>query len=395
MVDQKKRPASEGSAFLLVLCCVGFVSSFSGRLVEPMLPAIAADFEITLARAALLSSAFSLPYAVMQLGLGPFADAFGKARMIRISLTLCAIGLGLSALAPSFGTLLAARAVSGAFAGGLVPMCLALLGDRVAIDERQVVIGRFVVAAISGQVLGAAAAGTLVDFVGWRVVFAAVAALMVAVLVVAAALLGAEETGRRHISVAGVVATYRLVLANRLSLLVYATGCIEGALVVGLLPFVAGMLMEHGASGSFEAGIVIAVFALGGVSLGLVVRRLLRVMSGWTMMKLGAVLIGVAFALTALPISWGVIAVLFFVAGFGFFMVHNTMQTRATELAPGARASAVALFAGSFFIGQAIGPVAGGLVLHAAGFGVLFVGTGALVAVLGVFIATVMERRRV
>jgi MFS transporter, DHA1 family, inner membrane transport protein len=391
-----KRAATVGaqkpSRFLLVLACIGFVSTVSGRLVEPMLPAIAADFGITLARAALLSSAFSFPYAIMQLGLGPFADAFGKERLIGISLTVCTIGLFLSALAPSFGALLGARAITGAFAGGLVPMCLAVLGDRVGIDQRQVVIGRFVVATISGQVIGAGAAGTLVDLTGWRAVFVVTGGMMAAVLVVAAWFLRGTQSARVHISPGAVLATYRRVVTNRMSLLVYATGCLEGAFVLGVLPFVAGMLMEHGASGSFEAGIAIGAFALGGVSLGILVRRLLSIMRAWTMMKVGVVLIGVAFALTAYPVSWHVAVALFYIAGFGFFMVHNTMQTRATELAPSARASAVAFFAGSFFIGQAIGPLVGALVLHAVGFRGLFIGAGVLMAVLGLLIATVMER---
>ena len=44
--------------------------------------------------------------------------------------------------------------------------------------------------------------------------------------------------------------------------------------------------------------------------------------------------------------------------GLGFYMVHNSIQTRVTEVAPGARGSAVALHAFSFFLGQAFGPVA-------------------------------------
>jgi MFS family permease len=51
----------------------------------------------------------------------------------------------------------------------------------------------------------------------------------------------------------------------------------------------------------------------------------------------------------------------------GFYMIHNSMQTIATELAPTARGSAVALFAASYFLGQAIGPVLLGPLAHVAG----------------------------
>ena len=43
------------------------------------------------------------------------------------------------------------------------------------------------------------------------------------------------------------------------------------------------------------------------------------------------------------------------VLGLGFYMLHNSFQTQVTEIAPTARASAVALHAFSFFVGQALG----------------------------------------
>jgi predicted MFS family arabinose efflux permease len=53
--------------------------------------------------------------------------------------------------------------------------------------------------------------------------------------------------------------------------------------------------------------------------------------------------------------------------GLGFYMLHNSFQTQVTEVAPTARASAVALHAFSFFVGQALGVVGVGFGLRAAG----------------------------
>jgi predicted MFS family arabinose efflux permease len=47
--------------------------------------------------------------------------------------------------------------------------------------------------------------------------------------------------------------------------------------------------------------------------------------------------------------------------GLGFYMIHNAIQTRATELAPQARASAMSLHAFAFFGGQSLGPIFYGL----------------------------------
>jgi predicted MFS family arabinose efflux permease len=41
--------------------------------------------------------------------------------------------------------------------------------------------------------------------------------------------------------------------------------------------------------------------------------------------------------------------------GLGFYMLHNTLQVQATQMAPAARGTAVSLFACSLFFGQSTG----------------------------------------
>ena len=55
-------------------------------------------------------------------------------------------------------------------------------------------------------------------------------------------------------------------------------------------------------------------------------------------------------------------------AGGSYYMLHNSLQTEATEIAPTARGSAVALFACGFFAGQGLGPVLFGALVHGLGF---------------------------
>ncbi|HQS49626.1 MAG TPA: MFS transporter, partial [Xanthobacteraceae bacterium] len=89
-----------------------------------MLNLLAADLAVTLQRAALLASAFSLPYAAMQLVFGPIGDAVGRVRLIRVTLSMLCLGLIGCALAPSHDALLAGRIFSGGWAGGVIPVAL-------------------------------------------------------------------------------------------------------------------------------------------------------------------------------------------------------------------------------------------------------------------------------
>jgi predicted MFS family arabinose efflux permease len=57
--------------------------------------------------------------------------------------------------------------------------------------------------------------------------------------------------------------------------------------------------------------------------------------------------------------------------------MHGTLQTRATELAPQARGTAISLFAFFFFMGQATGPQLLGRILRSNGYGAAFITAGA------------------
>ncbi len=48
--------------------------------------------------------------------------------------------------------------------------------------------------------------------------------------------------------------------------------------------------------------------------------------------------------------------------GLGFYMLHNTLQTNATQMTPEARGTAVAIFSSAIYLGQTLGVAAGALV---------------------------------
>jgi len=64
------------------------------------------------------------------------------------------------------------------------------------------------------------------------------------------------------------------------------------------------------------------------------------------------------------------------VLGMGFYTMHGTLQTRATEIAPEARGTAISLFAFCFFMGQSLGPMALGRILEWHGYSAAFVVAG-------------------
>lgn len=377
---------------ILLLGLAGFASAFSLRSTDPMLALMADDLSVSVTEAALLASAFSLPYAGMQIVLGPVGDAVGKTRLIRLALAVLTLGLALSAVAPDYGSVMAARILAGGFAGGIIPTSMALIGDRVPFAARQVAISRFLMTVILGQMLGSASAGALAELYGWRAVFGLSAVLTALICLIAFLALRHESEARGRLSFSDARRRYATVLANPLSLRVFATVGIEGLLILGVFPFIAPMLVAHAAGGAFEAGIAIVGFALGGLVYSTQVRRLLSLIDQWRMMALGGLTCGLAYLAVGISLSWIPVALAFLVAGFGYYMLHNTLQTQATELAPGARGSALALFASSLFLGQGLGPVLYGPLTQHGGYAPLFLGVGLLTIALG-FVAVRLIRR--
>lgn len=373
------------SILIAVLGACGFASNFTLRLVDPIVPTLAAEFGRTIQQTAILATAFSFSYAFGQPFLGPIADSIGKLRSISICLVGVAIAGVLASLATSFEAMFVLRAVAGICAGGVIPAAMAAIGDRAPVAERQIALGRFLVIMIFGQMSGAAFSGIIAHHIGWRAVFDIAAVLALISLALVLVLLKPRAAAdRQKISAASAIARYRTVFANPTTPVLYALVMVEGALVFGFPPYVAAILNERSGVGSSEAGLVIGALGLGGIIYGILTRKLVTRLGPARMTTLGGLIMACAYVIFAFPLPWWTAAGVFLMQGFGFFLMHGTFQAVATELAPEARGSAVALFACSLFAGHAMGPLLIGLVMSLLGTTGAILACAAGIALLGI-----------
>jgi len=151
-----------------------------GFLVAP----ITKEFTLAPAQVGLVASA---GFVGMFLGAaisGRLADRYGRRLIFQGTLVLFSIGAVLSALAPTFETLLAARVIAGLGLGGELPVVATLVSEFSPRAQR----GRMIVLLESFWAYGTLAAGLIALFVlpqfGWRGAFlvAALPALYVAYL---------------------------------------------------------------------------------------------------------------------------------------------------------------------------------------------------------------------
>ena len=80
--------------------------------------------------------------------------------------------------------------------------------------------------------------------------------------------------------------------------------------------------------------------------------------------------------------------------GLGFYMLHNTLQTNATQMTPQARGTAVALFSSVFYLGQTVGVALAAPVVDRFGAVPLFVLAAVLLPALALWFARAADRAR-
>jgi len=379
--------------FLHLVAFIAFATSLFTRAADPIIPQVAAAFDVAPATAALLASAFALTYALVQPVLGALADMFSKTLLMMVCLLMLVIASVAAALAVSFEMLLITRAVSGVAAGGVFPAALALVGDRVPVAQRQVAFGRVLAGAMMGNLLGASGAGIVADLAGWRAVFVATA--LVGLVVLLASAYGFRKVsdsapGRFDLSTLG--PNYRTILGNPVAKYCFGVVFVEAALVFGIFPHVASLMAAAGESRAAIAGIVIAGFGIGAIAYTLAVSRLLAVFSGRVLMLSGGVIIACCFVIIALRLPWYFEFANFVLLGFGMYFLHGYVQVTATELAPAARGSAMALHSAAFFGGQAVGPLLYGRGFTGIGVMPTLLAAAAALLLVGVVAALTVRR---
>jgi predicted MFS family arabinose efflux permease len=374
---------------------VVFAQTLFTRAVDPVIPKIALDLAIEVQTAALLSTAFTFPYALVQPVLGVTGDFFGKTRLMNVCVFVVAISSLICAFADSFTLLVAMRIMAGLVAGGVFPIAMALIGDLVPIQQRQVAIARLLGVALTANVLGASVSGVIGDLFGWRGVFLILGMFALAAAILAfLALRRIEVAPPQPFNRAAVIANFRSIFADPRAKVCFFSVFLEAIFIHGLFPFVGLLLIGIGETRASIAGLLIACFALGGVAYSLAIPYVIARMPERSLMLGGGALAACALALIALHFSWQVQVAIFIGFGLGFYLLHGCIQLHVTDLSHTARGAAASLHSSSFYLGQAVGPVIYGIgFAHGGPEPTLFVGALVLFGV-GLLCARSLPRGR-
>ena len=131
---------------------------------------------------------------------------------------------------------------------------------------------------------------------------------------------------------------YGVILKRPTAPLVLGTVLLEGVFVFGGLSYLASSLTDRFGINYAHAGLMVAGFGCGGLIYSVSAKKLVIGLGELGVLLLGGVLLGVGFVSIAVMPYWQFFVPAVVVLGMGYYTMHGTLQTRATEpRAAGAR----------------------------------------------------------
>lgn len=376
-----------------LLAAAAFSSTSAFRVLDPALPELSQEFDISTGQAASVITWFMLSYGVLQFFYGPIGDRFGKFRTLAFATLACALGNVMVASAPSFEWVLVGRAMSGATAAAIVPLSMAWIGDHVPYEDRQVTLAQFMTGTILGTSAGLVMGGFFTDTLGWRwsFIFLTATYLVVGIWLVRQLKTVPETQPAAGFQMVGpIVSVFRSPWAR----IVLAVVLAEGALVFGGLSFAPAYLQLTLDMTSTKAGLLTALFGAGALIYVVNARSLVARFGEVKLTFAGGWVLGLCYLCYLLGWHWMLAAVAGLLSGLGYYLLHAVLQTNATQMAPHVRGTAVSLFACFLFLGQGLGVAAGALVVDTVGTVWVLIGAGVALPFLGMVFSYALVAKR-
>ena len=170
------RPNPSGTsahqAWTVVLASIGvLMTALDTLVVTTSLPVLRTSLHASLSSLEWTVNAYNLSFACLLLTGAALGDRFGRRRMFTVGIGVFTAASALSAVAPSVGALIAARAFQGAGAAIVTPLTLTLISEAFPTAKRGVAIGLW--GGITGLAvaLGPVVGGAIAGGISWHWIF--------------------------------------------------------------------------------------------------------------------------------------------------------------------------------------------------------------------------------
>lgn len=202
-----------------VVLLAAFSTNLTLTILTIAIAPIAADFDASVAAVSWVTVLPIVVTALFTPAAGRAADRFGRRRLWLFGMTLCCVGIAASGLAPSLLWLIVARGVTGVGTAAVMPSGLAIALSAWPKEEHSKPVGWWTSTIALSPTLGVLVGGAVVEYWGWRLLFAAQIPLALLALFLAARVFPADEPAEAPVpfdiqgSVSASIAVFGLLLA--------------------------------------------------------------------------------------------------------------------------------------------------------------------------------------
>lgn len=381
--------AARSSRLTAALFAGGIATFAELYAVQAVLPAMAAEWDLTESTVSLAVSVATGALALSVLPWAAVADRLGRARAMTISAVIAATAGVLVPLAPNFQLLLVLRGISGLALGALPALAMAHLVAMASPGRVSAVGGLYIAGTTIGGLTGRVLTGAVGGWAGWRWGLATTAVLVAVAALVFVVLLPRDRrsdpqqhAGRNQGS------RIRLALIDRTVWVFYAQAFLLMGGFVTVYNLLAFRLLDD--PYRLPASVVSLLFltylvgTVGSSGVGRMVGRFGR----RTVLATAGFGMAAGVALTLAEPLWLILTGLVLLT-FCFFVAHAIAATWAGERVPQARSQASALYSLSYYAGSSLVGFIGAVIFDLAGWpGAMFMVIGlaltaATIALLG------------
>jgi len=374
---------------LYVLSAMCFLTNGDIYSSAPLLVSIGNDLQVSISSAALSVTSYMAAFGFFNLFFGTMGDRFGRTRIILLSSFGTSICSCLCVLAQTLPILILLRALNGAFAAGIMPISIAIIGEFFDDDSQRT---KAIASMIGIMILGGASAtfigGSLSFFLSWKSVYLIYG---LSELIISFFLILILEKENGTVKELNVIQMYTDVLNNKDVLACLLLVFMSGIIVFGSFSFSGELIRTATHLNLLKIGILLSFFGIGGIASSKIAKYIhsFRI----TTICLAA---GAAGSISIYFLSFASMAAVFaaalFIWGMSFITIHSNYVSTAQNLIPELRGTVMAMLSFSMLAGGTVGTLINKKIIELYCINHIYIHTAVLFGVLAVLAAIILNR---
>ncbi len=379
---------------VILLGAMGFLANGDSYAAAPMMINIAADLNISVSSTALSMTAYMFAFGLFTIILGPLGDRYGRTNILLVSSFSTAVFSCLSVFAFNLPALVLLRFANGAFAAGIMPIAMAIVGGLYDDSDRQGAIAKLMGICFLGGASGTIIGGALSYIGSWRLVFLVYG---IGELFISFYMLKCLEKSAGTVDKLNYFQLYGKAVSNKKLLVTLSIIMLTGFSVFGSFMFSGELIKQSTNLNVLQIGLILSLFGISGIAGAKIVPKLRSVLGNSIVLAAG---ISGSVSIFALSMLSSVPYLMIAICGYGitFICIHSIFVATAQSTVPELRGTIMSLVSFCALVGSGLGTVLYKYIMDAAGIASIFQVAAVVffgIGISGFIILNVLENKTV